>query len=95
MTAYAIFDVEVTDPARYEDYKKLAPPVIAAFGGRYLARGGAAEMLEGDWIPNRVVILEFPTVEKAREWLLSPEYREARALRHETARTRAIVVQGL
>jgi uncharacterized protein (DUF1330 family) len=95
MTAYAIFEVEVTDPARYEDYKKLAPPVIAAFGGRYLARGGAAEMLEGDWIPNRVVILEFPTVEKAKEWLRSPEYREARALRHKTARTRAIVVQGL
>ncbi len=95
MTAYAIFDVDVTDPTGYEDYKKLAPPVIAAFGGRYLARGGAAQALEGDWVPNRVVILEFPTVEKAKEWLESPQYREARALRHKTARTKAIVVQGL
>ncbi len=95
MTAYAIFDINVTDPERYEEYKKLAPPAIAAFGGKYLTRGGKTEILEGDWAPSRVVILEFPTVEKAREWIESPEYREARALRHMTATTNAVVVQGV
>lgn len=95
MPAYAIFDVCVTDPERYEDYKKLAPPTIAAFGGKYLTRGGKTEVLEGSWAPNRIVVLEFPTVEKAREWIESPEYREARALRHMTATTNAIVVQGV
>ncbi|MEO7129588.1 MAG: DUF1330 domain-containing protein [Rhodoferax sp.] len=95
MTAYVIFDINVTDSERYEQYKKLAPPVIAAFGGKYLTRGGNTEVLEGGWVPSRIVILEFPTVERAKEWLESPEYREARALRHVTATTNAVVVQGV
>ncbi|WP_420475314.1 DUF1330 domain-containing protein [Noviherbaspirillum sp. ST9] len=95
MSAYAIFDISVTDPDRYEEYKRLAPPAIAAYGGKYLTRGGTPEVLEGSWSPSRVVVLEFPTVEMAREWLASPEYREARALRHATATTNAVIVPGV
>ena len=95
MPAYAIFDITVLEPARYEEYKKLAPPAIAAYGGKYLARGGKLDVLEGDWQPSRIVILEFPTAEQAKAWIDSPEYREARALRHATATTNAILVEGI
>jgi len=95
MPAYVIVDITVHDRDRYEEYKTLAPPSIAAYGGRYLARGGRTEVLEGTASPNRVVILEFPGIERAREWLESPEYREARALRHQAATTSMIVVEGL
>jgi len=95
MPAYAIFDITVHDPVRYEEYKKLAPPAIAAYGGKYLVRGGRMDVLEGDWEPSRVVVLEFPTAEQAKAWIDSPEYREARALRHATATTNAILVESL
>ena len=95
MSAYVIVDITVTDPKRYEDYKKLAPPAIAAYGGKYVVRGGKSEKLEGNWEPNRIVILEFESTEKAKEFINSPEYREARALRHETASSNMIVVEGL
>lgn len=95
MSAYVIVDIKVNDPALYEDYKKLAPPAIAAYGGKYLSRGGATEVLEGEWPHNRVVILEFESVERAKEWLESPEYREGRALRHKSAITNMIVVEGI
>ncbi len=95
MPAYAIFDIVVTDPGRYEDYKKLAPPAIAAYGGKYLARGGKLDVLEGAWGLSRIVVLEFPTAEQAKAWIDSPEYREARALRHATATTNAILVEGV
>ena len=95
MSAYVIVDITVTDPERYEDYKKLAPPAIAAYGGKYVVRGGKSEKLEGNWEPNRIVILQFESIEKAKEFINSPEYREARALRHETASSNMIVVEGL
>lgn len=95
MTAYAIFDIEVTDPGRYEDYKKLAPPAIAAYGGKYLVRGGKIDVLEGHWDPSRIVVLEFPTAQQAKDWIASLEYSEARALRHATAITNAILVEGI
>ncbi len=95
MTAYVIVDIAVHDPERYEDYKKLAPPAIAAHGGKYLARGGRAETLEGDWTPSRIVVLEFESVERARQWLESEEYREGRALRHAAATSNMIVVEGV
>ncbi|NCP16052.1 DUF1330 domain-containing protein [bacterium] len=94
MTAYVIVDIEVTDPAGYEAYKKLAPAAVKLFGGKYLARGGPNETLEGDWHANRLVILEFPTVAQAETWLESPEYAPARALRHKYARTNMVVVEG-
>ena len=95
MSAYVISDITVNNPERYEDYKKLAPPAIQTYGGKYLARGGRAEKLEGNWEPDRIVILEFESVETAKKWIDSPEYREARALRHQNASTNKIVVEGL
>ena len=74
MTAYVIVDIEVTDPVGYEEYKKLAPAIIESFGGKYLARGGRTETLEGDWSPNRLVILQFESFEQAKKWIDSSEY---------------------
>ena len=95
MPAYVIVDIQVTDPVGYEEYKKLAPPIVAAYGGRYLARGGKTETLEGDWLPKRLVILEFESAERAKVWLNSPEYRAARQLRHQTTKTNMVVVEGV
>lgn len=95
MTAYVIVQVEVTDPAGYADYKELAPAAVALYGGKYLARGGEAESLEGGWQADRLVILEFPSADQAKAWLNSPEYAPARALRHKYARSKMIVVEGV
>lgn len=94
MTAYVIVDIEVTDPAGYEEYKKLAPAPTALYGGRYIARGGKTETLEGDWSPSRLVIIEFPSVEQAKAWLNSPEYAPALAMRHQYAKSRMVVIEG-
>jgi len=95
MPAYVIVEVTVQDPVRYEDYKKMAAPTIAAFGGRYIVRGGAVQTLEGAWAPGRLVVLEFPSAERAREWWNSSQYAPAKRLRHETATTKMILVEGL
>lgn len=94
MPAYVIVDIDVRDSKPYERYKSLAPPSIAAFGGRYLARGGATEVLEGSWQPNRLVILEFDSIDKARSWWASTEYAAAKALRISCADTNMVVIQG-
>jgi len=94
MSAYIVVEVEVEDPVRYEDYKKMVPPSLEAFGGRFLVRGGKVETLEGAWTPNRLVIVEFPSVERAKAWWSSAEYAEAKALRQATAKTKLIVVEG-
>ena len=95
MAAYVIVDVAIEDPVVYEEYKKLTPAAIAAFGGRFVVRGGAAQTLEGDWRPGRVVVLEFASAERAREWWASPEYAPAKALRQQSATTRMILVEGV
>ena len=95
MKAYVLAEIEVEDPERYEKYKALAPPVIAAHGGRYLARGGRTELLEGDRAPKRTVILEFPSLEQAKAWWSSIDYAEAKALRQASARTHMLIVEGL
>ena len=95
MPAYVVVTIEIKDPATYEEYRKQAPPSIAAYGGRYLARGGALETLEGSWSPRRLVILEFPSVERAKAWWASPEYRQARSLRQSCASTEMIVIEGV
>jgi uncharacterized protein (DUF1330 family) len=95
MTAYIILDIQVNDPVRYAQYKELASPTVAQYGGKYIVRGGKAENLEGDWSPARIVVLEFESVEQARKWLDSPEYRPAMELRHQTAVTRSIIVEGV
>lgn len=94
MPAYVIVDIKVNDPEGYKEYVKAAPPTLALFGGRYIARGGTNETLEGEWHANRLVILEFPSVEQAKAWLNSPEYAPARALRHKYADTNMVVVEG-
>lgn len=94
MVAYIIADCEILDPDKYEEYKKLAPEAIAKHGGRYLARGGQTAMLEGDWRPNRMVILEFPTLEAARKFYTSVEYTGARRARAGAAKMRMIAVEG-
>ena len=95
MVAYVIAEVDVTDPAGYDAYRALVPATVAAYGGKFVVRGGACETLEGSWRPERVVVLEFPSVARAQEWWSSPEYREAKALRQRTARTEMIVVEGV
>lgn len=95
MTAFVIFDVEVTNPVDYEGYKQLAAPTVLLYGGKYIVRGGHAETLEGDWEPKRIVVLQFENVERARSWINSAEYAEARALRHKYAVSKAIVVEGV
>jgi uncharacterized protein (DUF1330 family) len=90
-----IVDIDVTDPIGYDEYKQLAPAAVAAYGGKYLARGGRAETLEGAWVPKRPVILEFECMERAKQWLHSPEYRAAKQLRHGTAKSNMVVIEGV
>ena len=94
MSAYIVVQVEVTEPAGYDDYKKMVPSSLAAYGGKFVVRGGACETLEGSWQPKRLVVLEFPSVAKAKQWWSSDEYREAKALRQRTATSEMIVVEG-
>jgi uncharacterized protein (DUF1330 family) len=95
MKAYIIVDVKIKDQQRYEDYKKLTPASLKPFDGKFIARGGQTETLEGDWQPGRVVILEFPSIEKAKAWWSSDIYAPAKALRQATAVSRMIVVEGV
>ena len=94
MNAFVIVDIQVQDPARYEEYKRQAAASVTAFGGRYLVRGGAVTRLEGDWTPNRFVILEFPSAARAKEWWGSELYRPIKAIRHATAKSQMILVEG-
>jgi len=95
MAAYVIVDIEVTDPVAFERYRNAVAANIAAFGGRYLARGGATEVLEGDWIPRRLVILEFPTMARLKEWYNSPEYAPLLDLRKASASSNLVVTDGV
>ena len=95
MPAYLIARITVTDPEQYEHYKALAPAAIAKYGGKYLARGGATETLEGDAEDRRVVILEFPDASTARTFYESPEYSEARAKRDGAAEGQFVIVEGI
>lgn len=94
MSAYVVVDIHVQDPVRYEEYKRQAAPSVAAFGGRYLVRGGVVTKLEGDWTPGRFVILEFPSAARAKEWWGSELYAPIKAIRHATAKTSMILVDG-
>ncbi len=95
MAAYIVVDITVNDPVIYERYKDLAPPSIALYGGRYIARGGKTEPLEGNWQPTRLVILEFPTLEQAKAWWASSEYADAKVMRQRSASTQMVAVDGL
>ena len=95
MTAYVIVDIQVTDPIGYEEYKQLAPPTLELYGGKYIARGGKTEVLEGEWSPGRLVILEFENSEQAKKWLNSPEYSKPRQMRHKTTKSNMVVIEGV
>jgi uncharacterized protein (DUF1330 family) len=95
MAAYLIADVDVTDPAGFEEYRKLVPATIEKYGGRYLVRGGNAQTLEGGWQPRRLVVLEFPSAEQARRWYDSEDYRGPKAMRFKAAQTNLILAEGV
>jgi uncharacterized protein (DUF1330 family) len=94
MPAYFIADLEITDPARYAEYRQQVPATLAAYGGRFLVRGGAHEVVEGDWRPRRLVVLEFPSLEQARRWYDSEEYRAPKAMRLAASKGSAVLVEG-
>jgi uncharacterized protein (DUF1330 family) len=94
-SAIIIANVRVTNPTQYEDYKKFSTLAMQAHGAEVLARGGAVEVLEGDWTPDRIVILKFPSVDKARAFYDSPEYGKARTARDGAAVMRMVVVEAL
>jgi uncharacterized protein (DUF1330 family) len=95
MSAYVVVQIEVRDPEAFEEYRTLVSPTIVAYGGRYIARGGKVETLEGDWNPSRFVMLEFDSVPQAKAWWSSEEYRVPKALRHKAASSQMIVVEGI
>jgi uncharacterized protein (DUF1330 family) len=94
MAAYVIVNVDTKRPQEYEQYKEMAQKTVAQYGGRYLARGGRMQMLEGKWEPTRIVILEFPSYEKALEWWHSAEYAPAKGLRQQLSTTDLLIVDG-
>ena len=94
MSAYVIAEVLVTDPQLFAEYGKGVPATIAAYGGKYLVRGGKMEPREGGWAPARVVVLEFPSMERARTWYESAEYRPLLAMRLKAAQSKMIFVEG-
>ncbi len=95
MAAYVIVDIDVQDRERYQDYVRLSPVSLARYGGKFVVRGGRHETLEGDWRPRRLVVLEFESVERAKEWWASAEYAEAKRLRQATSTANMIVVEGV
>ena len=95
MAAYLVVDIDVTNPAQFEEYKKLAPAAIAKYGGRYLIRGGAYETLEGNWKPQRITVVEFDSMEKGKAFYNSPKYQAAVKARAGAANMRMLLVQGV
>ncbi len=94
MKAYVIVDVTINDPVQYEQYKKLTPGSLVPYDGKFIVRGGQTERLEGSWEPGRIVVLEFPSAQQARNWWSSVEYAPAKALRQSAATTQMILVEG-
>src|SRR3954464_6569521 len=95
MPAYVIVETEIYDPDQYAQYKEASPDAVHSGGGRFVVRGGELAVLEGDWSPSRLLILEFPACGGERRWSASPEYEEAKRLREGAATLRMVAVQGL
>lgn len=95
MSAYVVVDIDVRDPSVYDEYKALAPATVEAYGGKYLARAGRTEKFEGEWTPKRLVILQFESLERAKQWLDSPEYCPIKALRHKAAQSNMVAIEGV
>jgi uncharacterized protein (DUF1330 family) len=94
MAAYLIAEIEVTDPAAYEDYRKQTPAAIAKYGGKFLVRGGRVESLEGGWAPKRLIVIEFLSMEQALKFYRSPEYTPLIKIRQKASRGKLIIVEG-
>jgi uncharacterized protein (DUF1330 family) len=95
MSVYLVVNVDVRDPAAYEEYKAGVPALIAKHGGEYLVRGGKVEVLEGEWRPKRMTVLKFPSHEAVHAYLNDPEYAPLKSLRHRIAPTQMVAVEGL
>jgi uncharacterized protein (DUF1330 family) len=94
MAAYFVVEINVTDPEMYAQYRKLVQPTIDRYEGRFLVRGGATQTIEGDWQPQRFVIIEFADEEHFKRWYYSPEYTEARNIRFKASTSRAVLAHG-
>lgn len=95
MSAYVIVETDITDPDRFEQYKAASPATVQAGGGRFVVRGGELAVLEGDWQPSRLVVLEFEDLAAARAWYDSETYQQAKKLRDGAAGLRMVAVQGV
>ena len=95
MSAYLIVDIDIHDAAGLEEYRKQVPATVTKYGGRFIVRGGKYERLEGDWQPKRLVLLEFPSVEQAKRWYDSEEYRPLKAMRLKASNGNLILVEGV
>ena len=95
MAAYIVADIDITDPAAYEEYKPKAGAALQKYGARILARGGAVEPKEGDWVPKRLVVIEFPDMAALRLFYDSPEYTAAREIRQRASRSKLVFVEGV
>ncbi len=95
MSAYFVVDIEVIDAFGYEEYRRLAPATVSAYGGRYLTRGGKVESIEGDWMPHRFVVLEFESIAQIKKWYDSPEYSAIKPIRLRTTNSKAFIIEGV
>jgi uncharacterized protein (DUF1330 family) len=95
VSAYVIFDVDISDPSRYQDFMTQVKPALFAAGGRYLARGGEHRVYEGDWEPRRIVVLEFPSVEAWESFYNGPTYQGLKQIRDECSTARLVAVEGV
>ena len=95
MAAYVIGDIEITDPAVFQEYQRLAPPLIAKYGGKYLVRGGEMEKIEGEWNLKRMVVLEFESVERAKEFYDSEDYEPVKQIRLRSSNSNVVIVEGV
>ena len=94
MAGYLIADIDVHDPDAYDEYRRLVAPTIDRYGGKFVVRGGPDEVMEGDWVPHRIIVLEFESVARAKQWYGSDEYAPALAIRLKAATSSTIIVEG-
>jgi uncharacterized protein (DUF1330 family) len=95
MSAYVIVDIEIHDAAGYDEYRKVVGATLSAYGGKFVVRGGSIDVLEGNWKPKRIVVLEFDDAARAREWYDSEEYRVPKEMRMQASTGNLIVVDGI
>lgn len=95
MAGFVIIDVEITDAERYGDFMEEVTATVEAYGGKFVVRGGTFDVIEGDWTPNRLAVLEFATVEDSRAWLDSPEYNALNEIRTSSSNINMVVVEGV